>query len=108
MIDESVGLWASRPAPHRVLLRAAVQIGKARVLIAVGIAVLCYGLGVASGVRLSSYRGQVADADYAEQRKRLVHVEQFLQQQFPKALTTTWMQSAVVMDAKEKERRQAP
>ena len=108
MTDESEGLWASRPAPHRVLLRAAVQVGKARVLLAVGIAVLCYGLGVASGVRLSSYRGQVADADYAEQRMRLVTLERFIQQQFPKALLTTGMQAAIAMDNKEKERRQAP
>ena len=108
MTDESERLWASRPVPHRVLLQAAVQIGKARVLLAVGIAVLCFGFGVVSGVRLSSYRGHVADQDYAEQRQRLVHVEQFLQQQFPKALLTTRMQAAVAMDNKEKERRQVP
>lgn len=107
MTEKSEGLWASMPPPYKIIQQAAILMGRARALIAVGIALLFYGFGLVSGVRVSSYRGQVADADYAEQRIRLVNLERFVQAQFPKALLITGRQAAVVMDSKERARRES-
>ena len=108
MTEESERLWASRPAPHTVIQRAVILTGKARALICVGCILVGYALGMVSGVRLSSYRGQVADENYWEARKRLVVLEQFVTDHHPKALNTTKAQARVSAATIEKERRQAP
>ena len=108
MTGESERLWASRPAPHRVLLQALRLVAKGRVLIAVGIAIVCYGLGLANGVWLGSYRGRVADENYWDLRKSHAALVDFIQKHFPKASLTTGWQAAVFMDNKEKERKREP
>ena len=104
MTDDAERLWASRPAPHRVLLQALRLVAKGRVLIAIGIGIVCYGLGLANGVWLGSYRGRVADENYWDLRKSHAALVTFVQQQFPKAFRTTAGQAAVIVDRLDKER----
>ena len=104
MTDESERLWASRPAPHRIIQQAAVKIGKARVLIAIGIGVICFGFGMVAGVRLTSYRGQVVDEDFWALRKSHAELVKFVQARFPKSLTITKVQAQSIVGQLEKDR----
>lgn len=65
-------------------------------------AVIVYTLGFHNGLLLGSYRGKVADENYAEVVRRVNALEEFTQGHHAKLLRTTGGQAAIIAQGLEK------